>query len=41
MEEGLELHSQGLLSGQLPLPHGGGVGEAEEKVPPPPGAAPG
>ena len=38
MEEGLEPHSQRLLPVQLPLPHGGGVGQVE--VPQPSGAAP-
>ena len=40
VEEGLEPHSRGLLLGQLPLLHGGGVGEAKEQVPQLPGAMP-
>ena len=40
MEEGLEPHPQGLLPAQLPLPHGGRVGQVEDQVPQPSGAAP-
>ena len=40
MEEGLEPHSQGLLPLQLPLLHGGGMGEVEDQVPQPSGEVP-
>ena len=40
MEEGLEPCTQGLLPVQLPLLHGGGLGDVEDQVPQPPGAVP-
>ena len=40
MEEGLEPCSQRLLPVQLPLPHGGRVGQVEDQVPQPSGAVP-
>ena len=40
MEEGLEPHSQRLLPVQLPLSHGGRVGQVEDQVPQSSGAVP-